>query len=202
MKITLQFAKPGYICDPYRPELFRLIEIQKQSGMMRARSEKKKRECLESYLHTAGMNLPEYEKLEKAAKEPFWKDEQGEIFIPASSILACLVNASDEAPSRLRIQNIRVALSVTDFKTGKKKPDGVWERFAVVKSGAGKQLSNQRGLRTNAFIEHFTAVGEINHDPEMVKPQAIIELLSFAGRTVGIGASRKMGFGRFTVTKA
>lgn len=33
----------------------------------------------------------------------------------------------------------------------------------------------------------------------MVEPKAVLALLTFAGRTVGIGASRPMGWGRFTV---
>lgn len=199
MKVVLQFKTPGYICDPFRVEMFKLIEIKKQSGLLRARSEKKRRECLEQYLRSAGLTLAQYEKLEAEALEPFYKDAAGFIYIPAGSIFSCLVNANSEASSRLRIDNLRVALRIDDFRTDKKKPDGVWERFAVVKSGAGKTLSNQRGLRSNAFLRDFTAAGTIDFDPEMVKPAAVVDLLTFAGRSVGIGASRKMGYGRFEV---
>jgi len=109
------------------------------------------------------------------------------------------VNASSEAPSKIRIDNIRNRLTVSDFITHKKKADGVWERFAVVKSGTGKTLSNQRGLRSNGFIRDFTASGTITMDENMVDPAAVLTLLEFAGRGVGIGASRKMGYGKFTV---
>ena len=61
---------------------------------------------------------------------------------------------------------------------------------------------NQRGFRSNAYIRNFAAAGEILHDPELVRPEAIIALLTYAGREVGIGASRKMGWGRFAVTAA
>jgi hypothetical protein len=195
LTITLQF-KNRYIADPYWPERFQLIEIQKQSGMNRARSEKKKRECLEEHLRSLKMTLEDYTKLEELANRPFHVKENF-IIIPKEKIIAALANGNDEAPSKLRIQNLHCAVRPTDFITNKKAPDGVWERFAVVKSGAGKALSNQRGFRSNSFIEDFTAKGEIDFDPEMVKPESILSLLTFTGRVVGIGASRKMGVGRF-----
>jgi len=198
MKITLTFSEPGYIANPYRPELYKLIEIQKISGTKRVRSEKKRRETLESYLRDIGMTFDDYIALEKAAKEPFWKNEKGKIIIPSTSVYACLVNANDEAPSRLRIQNLRSALKISDFVTEKDKPDGIWSRFVVLKSGAQK-LSNQRLLAESHYIKNFNAIGTIEHDKEMVEEKAIIDLLIFAGRQVGIGSARKMNYGRFAV---
>lgn len=62
------------------------------------------------------------------------------------------------------------------------------------------KASNQRSLRSNAFIRDFEATGTIEVDADMVEPKAVVELLRFAGRAVGIGASRKMGWGRFKIT--
>ena len=64
----------------------------------------------------------------------------------------------------------------------------------------GKALSNQRGLRTNSYIKNFAASGTIDFDPELVKPDSVKELLEYAGREIGIGSSRKMGYGRFEVS--
>jgi len=69
-----------------------------------------------------------------------------------------------------------------------------------VKSGSGKTLSNQRGYRVSQLIRNFDAVGSVTIDEKMVNPEAVKELLTFAGRVVGIGASRKMGYGRFALT--
>jgi hypothetical protein len=146
------------------------------------------------------MTLYQYFELEKKAKEPFWKNEKGYIYIPINSFMACLANANDEAPARLRIDNLRSAIIATDFITEKKKPDGNFERFAVVKSGSGQTLSNQRGLRVNAYISNFKAKGELQFDLELVSPEAIKNLIEFAGRVIGIGGSRKLGWGRFTFT--
>lgn len=198
MKITLNFTKPGYIASPYHVATFKLIEIQKLSGMMRTRSEKKRRESLEAHLRMNGMTLADYDKLVGEAKEPFHKDGGGKIVIPSGNVMSALVNANQEAPSRLRIGNLRAALKPSDLSTVKSKPDGVWERFVVIKSGTMK-LSNQRSLRSDSYIEDFKAVGTIEHDPEKVDPKSIVDLLEYCGREIGIGASRKMGWGRFTV---
>ncbi len=199
MKIELKFGTPGYIADPYRIERFKLIEIQKISGMNRTRSEKKKREALESYLTTNGMIYQNYLDLEKTANIPFYYNDNKYIYITKESFAACLANTNSEAPSKLRIDNLCSSLHISDFITDKKKADGVWERFAVVKSGTGKALSNQRGYRSNPFIANFTANGVIEFLPEMVKPSDLAELIIYAGRVIGIGASRKMGWGRFEV---
>lgn len=199
MNVKLKFTEPGFIESPYWPEMYRIIEISKKSGINRIRSEKKQRECLEEHLRSIDMTLADYEQLQKDASRPFHTNGTGEILIPADKILSCLVSASDEAPSKIRIESIRTVMQPSDFHTGKMKPDGAWERFAVVKTGTGKTLSNQRGFRTNMYIKDFVATGKIDHDEQMVKPGAILDLLRFAGRTKGIGASRKMGWGRFEV---
>ena len=200
--VSLKFNEPGYIANPYWPEVYKLIEIRKRAGVDRMRSESKIREGLESYLRSVGMDLGDYEALEQAAARPFYTLPNGsgaEIVIPGDKLLACLVNTVDVAPSRLRIASLRTAIRASDFRTDKYGADGHWERYAVVRSGIGKQLSNQRGFRSSQYIKDFTAQGRISCEPEMVKPPAIHDLLDFAGRVVGIGASRKMGWGRFTV---
>ena len=200
MKVTLTFTKPGYIANPYWPEMYRLIEIQKKSGMNRCRSDKKSREALESYLRGLEMTLKEYDELRVLAARPFHVNGDGSsIIIPSEKFASCMANANQEAPSKLRIDNLRGALIFSDLHTGKAAPDGKWERFAVVKSGTGKTLSNQRGFRSSEYIEHFTATGKIDHDETQVRPEDIVSLLTYAGRSIGIGASRKMGWGRFTV---
>jgi len=164
--------------------------------MMRARSEANRRRALEAYLRSLTLTYEDYCDLERVARRPFYVSDTGRIYLPAVRLLDCLVNACASAPARLRIPNLRVALRPTDFVTTKTAPDGVWERFVVVTGAQGK-LSNQRGFRSNAYIEQFTATGTIAHDPELVRPEAILALLAYAGREVGIGASRKMGWGRF-----
>lgn len=200
LQVKLQFGEPGYIEHPYTIAMHRLVEIKKISGLSRVRSEKKAREALESYLKKMDMTLADYQALEREATMQFHTSESGDIIIPAEKVLSCLVNANDLAPSRMRVQNIRNAIRCSAFSTGKSKADGLWERFVVVTGGSAmKRLSNQRGYRANEYIKSFTASGTLCVDDGMVKPDAVIELLRFAGSNVGIGASRKMGWGRFEV---
>lgn len=202
MNVVLTFETPGYIAHPYWPEMYKLIEIQKRSGVNRARTEANRRRALEAYLTNEGMPLAEYEALQRLAGRPFHTDADGTIIIPAEKILACLVNAADVAPAKLRIPSLRTAITASAFRTTKTKPDGAWERFAVVTLGAGNKASNQRGFRSNEYIADFTAAGTLTVEPEMVDPKAVWQLLTFAGRVVGIGACRSMGWGRFVPSEA
>jgi hypothetical protein len=90
---------------------------------------------------------------------------------------------------------------VTPWKTGKLKADGVWERFVNVTGGTGQKLSNQRGFRRSFYIENFTATGEISFNPSFVKPDILRSLIEFGGANVGVGACRKMGWGRFVLVE-
>lgn len=105
---------------------------------------------------------------------------------------------------------VRTMLRVSAWTTDARPDDAhVWERYAVVTAGTGAKLSNQRALRRNLFVganppdgeptKPVTATGTITLDPEMVKPDVLANALVWAGQWVGIGASRKMGWGRFTV---
>jgi len=202
MQVTLRFTEPGYIEHPYWPEMYRVIELDKKSGVNRARTDANRRKALEAHLQSEGLTLQDYEALRVASLRPFHTNGNGTIIIPAEKVLACLVNAVDVAPSKLRVMNPRTVVKASDFKTDRAEPDGTWERFAVVNMGTGAKASNQRGLRTNQYIKNFSAIGTLEVDADMVDLKAVLELLKFAGRAVGIGASRSMGWGRFTVVSA
>lgn len=196
MEITLHLA--NYIAEPYTPERYRRIEIQKQSGMDRARSDAKRRQALEQHLRCLGMTLADWDALCKQSEIPFFTDAAGSIMIPADRMAALVANADDVAPAKLRIPNCRT-LRWSDFVTDKKLPDcKTWTRFVIPKRN-GVALSNQRGIRESKYIEDATATGTVEHDAELVRPDSITRLLEFAGREVGLGASRKVGWGRFTV---
>lgn len=198
---TTKFTK-GYIADPYWPELEKYINIQKQSGMNRARSLANRRKCLEEYLGSIGMSLSEYEALERKSKQPFYL-ERSEIIIPELHVISFLVATCDEARSATRPcepNQVRSRFVVTPWRTGKSQADGIWSRFAVVAAGGGQKLSNQRGLRESQYIKDFSATGSITFDPDFVDPMTLQRALEWGGMFVGIGASRKMGWGRFALT--
>lgn len=197
--LKIRFVK-GYIAHPYWPEMAKLIDIQKQSGMNRAKSSANRRRALEEHLKANGMTLVAYEELERLAARPFHMNGEGEIIIPAEKVHAFLVNTTDMVRSASRpctTEQIRSLIKVTDWHTSKKKPDGAWERFVVVSAGTGQKLSNQRGFRRSEYISNFEASGEVQIEPQFVKPDTLRNLIAWGGENIGIGAARKMGWGRF-----
>src|SRR5574338_1517613 len=202
--LTLTFSEPGYIAHPYWPEMDKLINIQKESGINRARSAANRRKALQEYLGQVGMTLAEYEALAAAAARPFHTArETGEIVIPSDKVLSFLVAVTDQARAATRPcppDQVRSAVKASDWRTGKTAADGVWERYAVVESGTGAKLSNQRGLRRSSFIRNFEAAGWVSVNPDFVKPETLRRAIEWGGENVGIGAARKMGWGRFTLS--
>lgn len=53
LSMQCSFAR-GYIAEPYWPQRAKLIDIQKESGMNRARSAANRRKSLEEYLNVSG----------------------------------------------------------------------------------------------------------------------------------------------------
>jgi hypothetical protein len=213
--INLTIDIDSYVGDPYRPERERLINIQKESGMNRARSTANRRKALEEYLRANEMTLAAYDELERVAEMPWDLDESGCIVIPQRCIAGMLVQTCGTARAAMRPcppEMVRTVLRPTRWATDAHPSDALaWERFAVVTAGTGKKLSNQRGFRSNVYIgarppagsapaKETTARGELDINPEMVRPAVLRKALDWAGEWVGIGSSRKMGWGRFSLS--
>jgi hypothetical protein len=200
--IALEFVK-GYIGHPYTPEREKLINIQKQSGLNRARSEDKRAKTLKAFLTAHNITVEEYQALEIAAARPFYMGPDGEILIPAHQLHGMMGQAADVSPASIRLaqpEQIRILLEWENLRTGKHKPDGIWERFVPVKSGTGQILSNQRSLRADPYIENFRASGALRlaNPDQLAKAH---EFIKWAGAEIGVGAARKMGWGRFEVAQ-
>ena len=200
--LALHFPK-GYIAHPFWPAREKLINLQKESGVNRARSLDKREKTLRAYLESKGMTIEEYRLLEIEAARPFYTAPDGEIVIPAHQLHGLLGQAAQLAPASVRlakVEQIRILLEFDDLRTGKHKADGVWERFVPVKSGTGQMLSNQRGLRSDPYLSDVTATGllRVLHDDLEKKAR---QFLAWAGQEIGVGAARKMGWGRFKIAE-
>lgn len=171
--------------------------------MNRAKSEDKRQQSLRDYLQRQGMSMEAYLALEAAAKAPWYRNGTG-IIIPSHQFYGCLIEAAHTASATLRPcdpDNLRHVLEVSDLETGKDHEDGLFERLVMPKSGTGQPLSNQRALRSNPYIAGFEATGTLGYFPEDLRSegQTLYEFLVWAGQRIGVGASRKMGFGRFKI---
>jgi len=207
----------SYIGSPYWAEMAQLIDIEKQSGMRRARTEANARKALEEHLERTGMTLVDYEELKGLAHRPWHVNEGSWIYIPQARVQSLWVSICTTIRAAGRPvppEQVRTALDVSSWVTNITPAEAAtWKRFAVVTSGTGAKLSNQRGYREDQVIgarppvegvAHtvpVTATGSMAVDEEMVKPAVLKDALVWGGQRVGIGASRKMGWGRFEVKK-
>lgn len=215
MTLPIRFRK-GYIAHPYWPAREKVINIEKESGTRRARSEANRAKSLTDYLRKIGMSEVEYEALRRQADRQFYVvsdvlqrgdtasgKDMDEIVIPQHQVYGAFAQASNTARSATRIasaDNIRTVLELLEpIYTGHHERDGVFERFAVPTAGTGAKLSNQRALRTNDFLGPFSAEMTVQFDPHLVAPDRVRNFLEFVGRDVGVGACRKMGWGRFEI---
>jgi len=204
-RVTLKIDK--YIAHPFWNETSEIVNIQKVSGVNRVRSEDKRDAALTSYLKKQGMSAKEYDALvEKSQRQWYRKkndDMKSKIIIPMHQIFGMLVHGSMSAPAGCRINpdNVRSTLQVSDFETNKVKSDGVFSRYVLPTGPDGKPISNQRRLTKNEYVEDVEAVGKVVFDPNEVKADAVRELIEHALHKCGIGASRKMGYGRGVVAK-
>lgn len=202
VSVVLYFEK-GYIADPYMPEREQLINLQKGSGMNRAKSEEKRAQALRDYLQRQGLSMEDYKRLEVAAQQP-WYRKGGEIIVPSHQMYGCMIESARGATATLRPcdpDNLRHVIVVSDFTTGKTVEDGVFARLVMPKSGTGQPLSNQRALRSNPYIEDFHASGTLTFFPNDLRDSGAVleDFVAWAGQRIGVGASRKMGYGRFDI---
>lgn len=171
--------------------------------MNRARSEQKREDALKEYLRRNGYTLEQYAELERLAQRQFYTAGDGTIIISSHQVYGCLIESARNISASQRPcdpNNLRHVLRVSDLRTEKTQADGTFKRLVMPKSGTGQPLSNQRALRMNDYIEDFEAVGSIRFFPEDLRNvDELPDFLSYAGQRIGVGASRKMGMGRFVV---
>jgi hypothetical protein len=148
------------------------------------------------------MTRADYDELERLAARPFYMHD-GRIIVPELHVMSMIVATCDRIGSRARPcapDVARTVIAASPWHTGRQEADGSWERFAVVSSGTGAKLSNQRALRADAYIKNADADGTITVDTSVVRPEILWKALEWAGTYVGIGSARKMGWGRFKLT--
>src|SRR3954464_3041525 len=145
MELPISLLIKSYIANPYWPEKAKLVDLQKMSGMNRARSEDKKDLALRRFLEKQNLTMEDYVQLQEQANRPWHRDDQGQILIPKHHLASALVQACDSAPAGCRFPRgqLRCLIQLSDFVTDRTKADSVFSRFVLPTDGKGNCLSNQ-----------------------------------------------------------
>jgi hypothetical protein len=206
VKVILKMR--SYIAHPFWDARNRVIEIEKKSGVNRQKSDEKRQSALKAECERQGCTLADYERLKIEAAEQWYRRIDRTIYIPRHQVAGAMVQTIGESPKALRgmftKDNFRALVEIGDFETQLTERSGVFGRFVKLEG------SNQRSYQENEFIgrgidcrtnkevgESFEAVGAIICDERQVA--TVKSLLTAAVERIGIGAARKMGFGRGTV---
>lgn len=207
MKVyQVELAMESYIAHPYWPSRERVIRISKDSGMTRQKSDEKRDAALAAQLDKDGLTMDQYKALLKEAARQWYTAADGEIIIPRHHLAGSLVQTVGTSPKGLRgsldKDSFRAIVQLGDFRTGKTAADGVFSRYVKLEG------SNMRSFQENEFIgncalanvfdRQFVAVGTISlpDDSPDALPDTVKRLLTVAVEKTGLGAARKMGFGR------
>jgi hypothetical protein len=205
MEIRVTLAMANYIAHPFWPARNRVIEIEKKSGVNRQKSEDKRQAALKAECQRQGYTLDDYERFKQEAAEQWYRNTSGTIIIPRHQIAGGLVQSIATAPKALRgnfdKDNFRALVQIGDFATDRREAAGVFGRFVKLEG------SNQRSWQENEYIgrylnqgEPFTATGVIVL-PDRKQVDTVKALLAKTVESVGIGAARKMGFGRGAIVE-
>lgn len=203
MNATLTLT--SYIAHPFWDARSKVIGIEKKSGVNRQKSDEKRVAALKAECTKQGVTYDQYLAWKIAADEQWYRrPDDGRIYIPRHQIAGAIVQTIGESPKALRglftKDNFRALVQISDFLTELTQASGVFARFVKLEG------SCERSFQKNEYIgryldagEPFTATGIIAcQDPK--QNDTVKALLTAAVERVGIGAARKMGFGRGTVS--
>ena len=166
------------------------------------RSEERRAAALSEYFKSIGLTHAEYEELQRRADRPWYRvdndDDRSAIIIPRHQLSGMIQEAATKAPAGCRFdQNaVRSEVQVSDLVTDRTEEDAIFSRYVLLKDGKGKVLSSERKLQENPVLTDCLATGIVTFDPSNTTDEKVRGLLEYALRVVGVGASRKLGYGR------
>jgi hypothetical protein len=202
VEVTLRMN--NYIAHPFWPERNACIDIEKKSGVNRQKSDEKRVAALKAECGKQGITYDRYLELRPLAARQWSRRKDERIYIPRHQVAGGLVQTIGTAPKALRgmfdKDNFRALIQIGDFETALTEPTGIFGRFVKLDG------SNQRSWQENEYLGHyldegepFTATGVVSiDDPKQL--HTVKSLFTETIERIGIGAARKMGFGRGVVT--
>jgi hypothetical protein len=196
LTLRCELAFESYIAHPYWPERETVIRIVTDSGMNRQKSDDKRIAALKGELEKRALTMAQFEELKRRANRSWYRvddADEGQIIIPRHQLAGCLVQTVGTTPKAVRGRyekdSFRHEVRLGDFTTGKYTCDDVFRRYVRLNPNV------PRNLQENEVIRDFTAAGAVVIVAD-AKIEELKRLVAYAVRNTGVGAARKMGFGR------
>lgn len=191
----------NYLSNPYWTEKGRVITIMTQSGTNKQRTNEKREQALTAWLQKIGMTKEAFDILQQYGNREWHLNGQGCIVLPRHQICGGLVQTVRTQPKALRgaydEDSFRAVVQVSDFVTDRKPVDAkIYSREVC----PDPRKSTQRQHQEHPYLENFDAYGHVIVRAGQ-KLGDLGRIMEHTINTVGIGAARKMGYGRGWVTK-
>lgn len=141
----------------------------------------------------------EEEDTPELAKEKVYRNDKGEIIVPAEMIL----RAMDKVSSEYKIEGMKKT-TAKSLLPGNIfiEPEGIKiepQNFVVDKRTVVIPATRGRVIRYRPKFPEWKLEFKIHIFDDRIKPEILQHILSEAGRRAGIGDGRKIGFGRFVI---
>ena len=201
-EIHVVLRMTNYIAHPFWPARNRVIEIEKKSGVNRQKSDDKRQAALKAECQRQGYTLEQYEQFKREAAEQWYRTNGrgSAIIIPRHQLAGAVVQTIATAPKALRgpfdKDNFRALIQIGDFATTLTVASGVFGRFVKLEG------SNQRSWQENEYVGRYLDTGApfdasgVITIPDAKQVDTVKAILTQAVEAIGVGAARKMGFGR------
>lgn len=132
----------------------------------------------------------------------YWRKEDGP-YINLHNVVACLIQAGRARRWGPTVQRsvFPVGISEPLLYNGPRDMDGMWNGGQIGGFFDRRMVgvNSNRVQRTRPFFPNWSLVGEFILDTELFDWDNFQTTFALAGKAIGLGDARSIGFGRFTV---
>lgn len=125
----------------------------------------------------------------------------GEIVIPSGNLMKCLIEGARQTKSGAKVERGVTMLGI-EFPLEYHGPRTAEELFAEAKyvDRRSVKVSTARVMRTRPIFREWSLSAEAYADPSVCSKDDLTDIVTNAGRFIGLGDNRKGGYGRFSAT--
>jgi hypothetical protein len=195
---TLTLEVKRYIAHPYWPEVHWLFSLDKAALIHPKHSAAKKDQILQAHCKNEGIAWQDVlDARTKIATEQWYKDTDGNIIVPRHHLVCSWIQSLRNHPMKkqIKVEQFRTFCNCTDgiVTPAKKVCDGKFRRYC------SSEESNLRRLQEHEEIRDFQVTTEVTFMANILTTKELTNLIKFAGVYFGMGAARKMDYGRYMV---